>query len=77
MYTSKKSRTAALLLAFFLGAFGAHRFYAGKTVSAVVMLLLSCTIIGAFITIPWVWVDIIVIIVGSFKDSKNELIKNW
>lgn len=38
---SKKSPTVAYLLWFFLGGFAAHRFYCGKTGSAVVMLLLS------------------------------------
>ena len=38
---STKSRLAAALLAFFLGEFGAHRFYVGKTGSAVVQLVLG------------------------------------
>ena len=37
---SKKSVLVAYLLWSFLGSVGAHRFYAGKTRSAVVMLLL-------------------------------------
>ena len=75
--TSNKSRTAALLLAFFLGAFGGHRFYAGKNGSAVAMLILSCTIIGAIITVPWAWIDIIVVLIGSFKDKEGLVIRNW
>jgi len=38
---SPKSRLAATLLAWFLGVFGAHRFYLGKTGTAVVMLALG------------------------------------
>ena len=38
---SPKSRLVALLLAIFLGVYGAHRFYAGKIKSAVVMLFLE------------------------------------
>ena len=38
---SPKSRRSTALLAFFLGVFGAHRFYIGKTRTALVMLLLS------------------------------------
>jgi TM2 domain-containing membrane protein YozV len=38
---SSKSRMVTTLLVFFLGIFGAHRFYLGKKVTAVVMLLLA------------------------------------
>ena len=36
-----KDKVAAALLAFFLGAFGAHKFYLNKTGAAITMLLLS------------------------------------
>lgn len=38
---SPKSRLAAALLAFFLGEFGAHRFYVGKMQSAVAQLIMG------------------------------------
>jgi TM2 domain-containing membrane protein YozV len=38
---STKTRLVAALLCFFLGTFGAHRFYTGKTGSAVGQLLIS------------------------------------
>ena len=38
----KKRRGIYLLLCFFLGAFGAHRFYAKKKGTGIIMLLLSC-----------------------------------
>jgi len=43
---SPKSRRATTLLAFFLGVFGAHRFYIGKTGTAIVMLLLTIAGLG-------------------------------
>jgi TM2 domain-containing membrane protein YozV len=43
---SPKLRRATTLLAFFLGVFGAHRFYIGKTGTAIVMLLLSIAGLG-------------------------------
>lgn len=59
-----KSMVVYLILAWFLGIFGAHRFYAGKTGSAVAMLLMST--LGFFLIVPvvisaiWALVDIIV-----------------
>jgi TM2 domain-containing membrane protein YozV len=44
----KKSIVVALLLWFFLGWLGGHRFYAGKTISAIVQLVLS--LIGSALT---------------------------
>ena len=59
-----KSIVVYLLLAWFLGIFGGHRFYAGKTNSAIAMLLMST--VGFFLVIPvivsgvWALVDLIV-----------------
>ena len=68
---SSKSRLAATLFAFFLGAFGAHRFYLGKTGTAIAMLL---TVGGLGI---WALIDFVVAVAGSMKDKEGQLIKNW
>ena len=41
-----KSKMTAALLAFFLGGFGAHKFYLGEK-GGVLRIILTCTIIGA------------------------------
>ncbi|HET8625334.1 MAG TPA: TM2 domain-containing protein [Gemmatimonadales bacterium] len=68
---SDKSRTVALTLAVLLGPFGAHRFYAGRTESAVLM---ACTLGG--LGIWWVY-DVIVVGFGQFRDERNRIISNW
>lgn len=72
MDTTKKSNTVALLLCFFLGAFGAHRFYVGKTKTAVIMLVLTLTFIGLIVSGVWAVVDMFVIIAGRFTDEQGE-----
>jgi len=44
-----KTKTAAALFAFFLGGFGAHKFYLGQTGLGFLYLLLFWTLIPAFI----------------------------
>lgn len=44
-----KSRLAAVLFAFFLGGFGAHKFYLGKIGMGVIYLLLCWTFIPALL----------------------------
>lgn len=84
---SPKSRTVAALFAFFLGQFGAHRFYAGKIGTAVTMLVVALVgyatlivLVGfAFLLAVGIWtlIDFIVILTGKFQDKDGLLISNW
>lgn len=64
----------ALIWGFFLGGFGAHRFYAGKTGTAIVMLILTLTYFLSFIASIWALVDMIYMAMGKFTDREgNEI----
>ena len=69
--TSEKSKVATVLLAFFLGGLGVHRFYVGKTGSGVAMLLLTLSFIGAVPVLIWCWVDIIMVLCNEFEDGRG------
>ena len=66
---SEKGFVATLILCILLGGLGVHRFYVGKTGTGILMLL---TLGGLGI---WQLIDLIVIAVQKFKDSKGLLIK--
>ena len=59
-----------LLLCWFLGIFGIHRFYTGHTTIGIVQLL---TLGGCAI---WTLIDFIIIVSGGFKDSDGNPIKH-
>ncbi|MEO8620434.1 MAG: TM2 domain-containing protein [bacterium] len=69
--TTEKRILPAALLGFFLGVFGAHRFYVGKYGTGVLQLF---TLGGLGI---WALIDLIMIVCGEFKDAEGEKIKEW
>lgn len=68
---STKSRLVALLLCWFLGIFGAHRFYVGKNGTAALMIV---TLGGLGI---WALVDLIIIVCGGFTDKNGLKVFQW
>ncbi len=85
---SSRSRLATVLLAFFLGIFGTHRFYIGKTRTAIVMLILSVFYLVTirfwgimFISLAvvglWALIDFIFALSGMMKDREGRVIKKW
>lgn len=68
---SEKSRLVAFLLCTFLGVIGVHRFYTGKVVSGIFMIL---TLDGLGV---WLLVDWIMILAGTFRDKEGRAVKNW
>jgi len=66
---SEKDFVPTILLCFFLGTLGVHRFYVGKIGTGFLMLIT----LGGFGI--WTFVDFIMIVVGSFKDKEGRPIK--
>jgi TM2 domain-containing membrane protein YozV len=70
MEKSEKGFVPTLLLCFFLGGLGVHRFYVGKVGTGILMLL---TLGGLGV---WALIDFVMIACGSFKDGQGLPIKN-
>lgn len=66
---SDKGFVPTILLCFFLGTLGVHRFYVGKIGTGLLMLVTF----GAFGI--WTLVDFVMIVVGNFSDKQGRLIK--
>lgn len=70
----EKSTVVYILLAFFLGAWGAHKFYAGRNGEGIAMLLMGT--IGWLLIIPgivvciWALIDLIIGIVNINEPKK-------
>jgi len=66
---SDKGFVPTILLCFFLGPFGIHRFYVGKVGTGILMLLT----LGGFGI--WTLIDFIIIVCGNFTDKEGRRIK--
>ena len=67
---SDKGFVPAILLCFFLGTLGVHRFYVGKVGTGLLQLF---TIGGLGL---WTLIDFIMIVSGNFKDKAGLPIKS-
>ncbi len=61
-----KGFVPAILLCFFLGALGLHRFYVGKIGTGILMLLT----LGGFGI--WALIDFVMIVLGKFTDKEGH-----
>lgn len=62
--------TPMILLCYFVGIFGIHRFYADRIGTGILMLLT----LGGFGL--WTMVDFVMIATGNFKDGNGRVIKS-
>ncbi|MCX7615465.1 MAG: TM2 domain-containing protein [Clostridiales bacterium] len=61
------SKTAAILITFFLGGLGVHRFMSGKIGTGILWLLT-----GGCFGIGWI-VDMVKVCTGKFTDSRGNV----
>ena len=66
--SSQKNWVVTLLLCFFFGVLGIHRFYVGKAGTGILMLITF----GGFGI--WWLIDLIMILVGSFTDASRRFV---
>lgn len=71
MSPSDKRIMPAFILSLLFGVFGAHRFYVGKTGTAILQL---CTLGGLGI---WALIDTVLIVTGQFTDAEGHKITQW
>ena len=69
--TSPRKRLVALVLCIFLGYLGIHRFYVGKWITGLIWM-----VTGGIGGLGYLF-DLIVIIIGSFKDSEGYVVSEW
>jgi len=69
-----KNMVVAYILWYFLGIFGGHRFYMGKTGTAITQLILSITVIGMIATGIWWVVD--AFLLHTWVKDRNRQIEN-
>jgi TM2 domain-containing membrane protein YozV len=68
---SRKNRAVALILCLLFGYLGFHRFYVEKLGTGFLMMITF----GGFGL--WYFIDLILIIIGTFKDSDDQAVKEW
>lgn len=68
----KKDKVVAALLAWFLGIFGAHKFYLGKTAAGVGYLIATFTFIGLLYTGIATLIDFITLLVMSKEEFDRK-----
>lgn len=69
---NRRETSHAYLWWFFLGGFGAHRFYLGDKGIAVAQLILTLTVIGVIVSGPWVLVDAF-LIPGRIREVNGRI----
>ena len=63
-----RNKYVAALIAFLFGPLGIHRFYLGRIGTGVLMLILSVSVIGLALSVPWALIDMVRYLVMSDRE---------
>jgi len=72
----KKSTAVAFLLCIFLGTLGAHRYYMGKTGSAIAMTFITILTLGFGVIITGIWAFIDLFLITSWLREDQDRLEN-
>jgi len=75
--SNDRNKYVAALLAFFLGTLGIHRFYLGRNGTGVLMIVISATIIGLFVTGLWAFIDAIRYLIMSDAEFEHRYARRF
>jgi TM2 domain-containing membrane protein YozV len=71
-----KDSPMGYILLFLLGIFGGHRFYLNRKGTAIAQLILTCTLYGLLVSIPWNIVDAF-LIPRMVREENAKLAAEW
>ena len=71
-FASEKSILVCLLLLIFLGLIGTHKFYVGRILSVIILLIFSITVIGLIVSAVILLIDLINLLSENFRDSEGK-----
>ncbi|MTV81975.1 TM2 domain-containing protein [Secundilactobacillus folii] len=71
----KKSTAAAYLLCIFLGTLGAHRYYMGKTGSAIAMTLITVLTLGFGTLVTGIWEIVDLFLISGWLQNNQNVVE--
>ena len=75
--SNDRNKYVAALLAFFFGVLGIHRFYLGRNGSAVLMIVISATIVGLLVTGVWAFIDTVRYLIMSDAEFDHRYARRF
>jgi TM2 domain-containing membrane protein YozV len=70
-----RNKYVAAVIAFVVGPLGIHRFYLGRTGSGIVMLVLTCTVVGLILSVPWAFIDMVRYLIMSDREFDERYVR--